>query len=91
VLNNGDALTWWDLQGELQGVPVNVARGWAGAHAGASNPTRRMAAGLKDLRAAPPVSRNRDMAWDRLLDKKSAERLIGVDLTFWRTGASGLR
>ena len=25
VVNNGDALTWWDRQGELQGVPVNVA------------------------------------------------------------------
>jgi len=24
--NNGDALTWTDLQGELQGVPVNVAQ-----------------------------------------------------------------
>ena len=26
VLNNGDALTWWDLQGELQGVPIDVAK-----------------------------------------------------------------
>jgi len=25
ALNIGDALTWWDQQGELQGVPVNTA------------------------------------------------------------------
>ena len=31
VLNNGDALTWWDLQGELQGVPVNAARQLGGS------------------------------------------------------------
>jgi type IV secretory pathway TrbL component len=40
ALNNGDALTWWDLQGELQGVPVNVAAPLGGA-AGGSHPMRR--------------------------------------------------
>jgi hypothetical protein len=39
VLNNGDALTWWDLQGELQGVPVNVAQALGAGAAGASSPT----------------------------------------------------
>ncbi|RVU45362.1 peptidase U32 family protein [Rubrivivax rivuli] len=78
VMNNGDALTWWDLQGELQGVPINVAqklggRGWR------LFPNAPMAT-LKDLRKAAAISRNRDMAWDRLLEKKSAERLIAVDL-----------
>jgi hypothetical protein len=56
VLNNGDGLTWWDLQGELQGVPVNVAR-----QLDAADPLRwRIVAQrghgwrLKDLRPAPP-------------------------------------
>jgi putative protease len=78
VMNNGDALTWWDLQGELQGVPINVAqklggRGWR------LFPNAPMAT-LKDLRKGAAISRNRDMAWDRVLEKKSAERLIAVDL-----------
>jgi 23S rRNA 5-hydroxycytidine C2501 synthase len=36
VLNNGDALTWWDLQGELQGVPVMCATAAAGLGGGAA-------------------------------------------------------
>ena len=83
VLNNGDALTWWDRQGELQGVPVNVAqplggRGWR------VFPNAPMSE-LKDLRRDAAISRNRDMAWERLLDRKSAERLIPVDLTLRET------
>lgn len=35
---------------------------------------------LKDLRKGTAFARNCDMAWERLLDKKSAERLIGVAL-----------
>jgi 23S rRNA 5-hydroxycytidine C2501 synthase len=82
ALNNGDALTWWDQQGELQGVPVNVAqalggrawRVWPNLH------PKVPVATLKDLRKGLAVSRNRDMAWERLLDKPSAQRLIAVDL-----------
>ncbi len=78
ALHNGDALTWWDLQGELQGVPINIAkalggRGWR------LFPNAPMAT-LKDLRKGAAISRNRDMAWDRVLEKKSAERRIAVDL-----------
>ena len=75
VLNNGDALTWWDLQGELQGVPVNVAR-HLGGRGWRIEPNAPMAA-MKDLKRGTAISRNRDMAWDRLLDRPSAERLIG--------------
>jgi putative protease len=83
ALNNGDALTWWDLQGELQGVPVNVAqalggRGWR------VFPNAPVAT-LKDLRKGLAISRNRDKAWDRVLDKKSAERLIAIDLVLHET------
>jgi hypothetical protein len=40
---------------------------------------------LKGLRRDVPVSRNRDMAWERLLEKKSAERTIALDLRFEAT------
>ncbi len=83
VLNNGDALTWWDLQGELQGVPVNVAR-HLGGRGWRVEPNAPMAT-LKDLKPGTTISRNRDMAWDRLLDKPSADRLIGVDLVLRET------
>jgi 23S rRNA 5-hydroxycytidine C2501 synthase len=78
VLHNGDALTWWDLQGELQGVPINVAQG-LGQGAWRLFPNASIDS-LKDLRQHTAISRNRDMAWDRMLEKNSAERLIGVTL-----------
>lgn len=77
-LNNGDALTWWDRQGELQGVPVNIAKP-LGGRAWRVQPNAPIAQ-LKDLRRDAAISRNRDMAWERLLDKPSAERRIGAAL-----------
>jgi putative protease len=83
-LNNGDALTWVDLQGNLQGVPVNVARHLAGRlwRVEPNIAPGQTTAVLKGLRRDAAISRNRDMAWERLLEKKSAERLIAVDLRF---------
>jgi collagenase-like PrtC family protease len=88
VLNNGDALTWWDRQGELQGVPVNTATPLGGRlWRIVPNLSRGQSfADLKDLRRDAPISRNRDMAWERLLAKPSAERRIAVDLTLAQTG-----
>ncbi len=83
ALHNGDALTWVDLQG----VPVNVATPLGGRR-WRVEPNAEMAA-LKDLRRGTAISRNRDMAWDRLLAKKSAERRIAVDLV-WSVTAEGL-
>ncbi len=83
VVNNGDALTWWDRQGELQGVPVNVATPLGGT-LWRDEPNLgkdQRFADLKDLFPGTAVSRNRDMAWERLLAKPSAERRIAVDLT----------
>jgi putative protease len=40
------------------------------------------------LRADVALSRNRDMAWDRLLSQNSAQRRIGVSL-FWASTADG--
>ncbi len=88
-LNNGDALTWVDLQGELQGVPVNVARHVAGRlwRVEPNIAPGQTTAVLKGLRRDAAISRNRDMAWERLLEKKSAERLIAVDGRFAATAA----
>ncbi|HEV6969021.1 U32 family peptidase [Roseateles sp.] len=83
VVNNGDALTWWDRQGELQGVPVNVATPLGGTRWRIEpNLSKGQAFGdLKDLFPGTALSRNRDMAWERLLARPSAERRIAVDLT----------
>ncbi|MCA3252296.1 MAG: peptidase U32 family protein [Pseudomonadota bacterium] len=86
VLHNGDAFTWTDLQGALQGAPVNVAEPLprSGGRLWRLYPNAPVAT-LKGLRKGAEVSRNRDMAWERLLDRKSAERLIGVALTLSQT------
>jgi collagenase-like PrtC family protease len=85
-LNNGDALTWWDRQGELQGVPVNVARALGGTawRVFPNAPLKE----LKDLRRELAISRNRDMTWERLLDRPSSERRIGAALS-WRATPDG--
>lgn len=84
-LHNGDGLTYFDLQRELVGVQVNRAERAAG-------PTWRVfpnepVSSLKDLRAGTEVHRNRDMAWDRQLEKKSSERRIGVWVRLEETDA----
>ncbi|MCF8204983.1 MAG: U32 family peptidase [Methylotenera sp.] len=83
VINNGDALTWWDRQGELQGVPVNVATPLGGTLWRIEpNLSKGQAfSDLKDLFPGTALSRNRDMAWERLLAKPSSERRVALDLT----------
>ena len=98
LLHNGDALTWWDLQGELQGVPVNTATPLPTPGAGGGTrwrivPNQPPGVGttaLKDLRPGTAVNRNRDMGWERLLARPSAERRIGVDLTLAQTRVDGI-
>ena len=95
ALNNGDALTWWDRQGELQGVPVNVAKPLGGRlwRVFPNLPKElqgQAVSALKDLRKDTGISRNRDMAWERLLDRKSSERHIPVTMILRdRIGADG--
>ena len=89
ALHNGDALTWWDLQGELQGVPVNVAQALGGAGWRVyPNVPGGSTADLKDLKRGTELSRNRDMVWERLLARESAQRRIPVRLR-WRAPAEG--
>ncbi|MEK8050835.1 U32 family peptidase [Ideonella sp. DXS22W] len=89
ALANGDGLTWWDLQGELNGVQANTARPLDGDAATARRwrvmPNEPVAE-LKDLRRGTTLYRNREMAWDRTLDSKTAERRIAVDLRLDETG-----
>ena len=90
MLNNGDSITWRDLQGELQGVQVNTVEAvspnlWRVEPNLAARPGAHGTKDLKDLRKNTALHRNRDMAWERLLAKPSAERKIAVDvmLTPW--------
>lgn len=79
-LHNGDGLTYFDLQKELVGVQVNTAQLLdAAARTWRVMPNEAITA-YKDLRRDVPLSRNRDMAWDRVLGRKSAERRIGASL-----------
>ncbi|MEJ6004630.1 U32 family peptidase [Paucibacter sp. AS339] len=94
ALNNGDALTWWDRQGELQGVPINTVEPLGGTRWRVTpnlhgNQAAQSVADLKDLRRDLALSRNRDMAWERLLAKPSAERRIAVDLSLAQTWVDG--
>jgi 23S rRNA 5-hydroxycytidine C2501 synthase len=80
LLHNGDAITWWDLQGELQGVPIDTATA-LGQGRWRLVP-RLPVSQLKDLKRGTALHRNRDMAWERLLAKPSSDRRIAGDLNF---------
>jgi putative protease len=77
-LHNGDGLTYFDLQKELVGLQVNVATRLAGPGNRWRVEPNQPVTTLKDLRSRPAVHRNRDMSWDRLLERKSADRTIAV-------------
>ncbi len=78
VLSNGDGLTYYTLHNDLTGLQVNTARPLGGRQ-WRIVPNEPIAQ-LDGLRTGTAISRNRDMAWDRLLAKKSAERRIGVTM-----------
>jgi collagenase-like PrtC family protease len=92
LLNNGDGLCYYDLQKELVGMAINTAvavgKMKGGKHRWRVQPNDPIAE-LKDLRVGIEVNRNRDMNWQRTLDKKSSERRIGVWLNLDET-ADGL-
>jgi 23S rRNA 5-hydroxycytidine C2501 synthase len=79
-LNNGDSITWFDLQRELQGVPINTATALDAAGTRFRVVPKDSPATLKDLRRDTVLMRNRDMAWDRQLKKKSSDRRVAVDV-----------
>ncbi len=77
VLHNGDGLCYYDLQKELVGLQINRAEP-ANAKGHWKLWPKDPMAGFKDLRKGVQVNRNRDMSWVRMIEKKSAERRIGV-------------
>jgi putative protease len=83
-LNNGDTVTYFDLQKTLQGFRVNVAEslGGAGWRAFPNEPMTT----FRDLRKGVELTRSRDMAWERLMESdRTAERRIAVDMTLVET------
>ncbi|MBW8760270.1 MAG: U32 family peptidase [Burkholderiales bacterium] len=89
-LNNGDGLTWLDLHKELVGMQANVVTRLPGAANRWRVVPNQPMSELKDIRSKPQLHRNRDMQWDRLLERKSADRLIGTWMTL-SDMAGGLR
>jgi hypothetical protein len=86
VLHNGDGLCYYDLQKELVGVQINRAEPVAPGAIGQWRvfPKAPMVS-FRDLRKGTQINRNRDMDWVRGLEKKSAERRIGVWLRLDQT------
>jgi len=77
VIHNGDGLCYYDLQKELVGLQINRAEP-AGQPGHWKLWPKDAMDGFKDLRKGVQVNRNRDMSWVRTLEKKSAERRMGV-------------
>jgi putative protease len=88
-LHNGDGLCYYDLQKELVGLQINRAEAAKAKGVWKLFPKDPMG-GFKDLRQGVQVNRNRDMSWVRKLDKKSAQRRMGVWMQLAET-AGGLQ
>lgn len=87
-LNNGDTITYFDLQKELKGFRVNVAEA-LGPRRFRAYPNEPMTQ-FKDLRKEVELHRSRDMAWERLMESdRTADRKIGITMNFKET-ATGL-
>jgi putative protease len=89
VIHNGDGLCYLDLHKELVGLQINRAEKAAQAGRWRVFPKDAME-GLRHLKRGTVINRNRDMDWVRRLDKKSADRRIGVWLKLEET-PEGLR
>ena len=89
VLHNGDGLCYLSLQNELIGLPINRAEAAGPAGLWRLYPKDPLPS-YADLRGGLQLNRNRDMSWVRVLEKKSAERRVGVWMRLSETD-SGLR
>ncbi len=70
-LANGDGLCYYDVDGRLQGFLVNGVQGRA------VTPNQ-----MPDIKAGTTLWRNQDQRFEKLLQGKSAERKIGVEMLF---------
>ena len=83
TLNNGDGLTYFTPTGELTGLRVNLAEPVPGGfRLSPSLSDGRLPAGLQP---GTRLYRNHDQAFERLLEKKSAERRIPLSLRLTQT------
>jgi 23S rRNA 5-hydroxycytidine C2501 synthase len=88
-VNNGDTLTYFDLQKELKGFRVNTAKSLGDGRFRAF--PNELLKELKDLRKDTILHRSRDMAWERLMESdRSAERHIPLWMMVQET-SEGLR
>ena len=85
TLNNGDGLTWFTPDGELTGLRINLAEPIPGGF--------RLSTSLVDgrlpaeLQTGTQLYRNHDQHFERLLEKKSAERRIPLHLCLTETSS----
>lgn len=78
-LNNGDTLTYFNLQNGLEGFRVNVAR-HMGENRWKAYPNEIMTS-FKDFRKGTVLSRSRDMAWEKLMaSDQTSDRRIGIKM-----------
>ncbi len=77
VVHNGDGLCYLDLHKELVGLQITRAEP-AGRPGRWRVFPKDAIEGLRHLKRGTVVNRNRDMDWVRALEKKSADRRIGV-------------
>jgi putative protease len=85
-LHNGDGLTYFDLQGELVGLALNQVQALGGGRWRVD--PNEAPGSLPGLRAGTVLARNRDAAWNRLIEGRTAEREIAIGLAVLR-GAHG--
>lgn len=84
ALNNGDTVTYFDLQKELKGFRVNISEA-IGPHQFRAYPNEPVAQ-FKDLRKEVELFRSRDMAWERLMESdRTSDRDIAIDLRLIET------
>ncbi|MGL6176294.1 MAG: peptidase U32 family protein, partial [Vibrionaceae bacterium] len=78
--NNGDGLSFFDNKNKLSGTRINKATGT----------TLQLHEANRALKVGTLIYRNHDQAFIQLLEKESAKRLIGIDITL-REQADGLQ
>lgn len=78
--NNGDGLSFFNNKNKLSGTRINKATGT----------TLQLHETNHTLKVGTLIYRNHDQAFSQLLEKESAKRLIGIDITL-REQADGLQ
>ncbi len=86
VLHNGDGITYYNAKQELVGTRINLAEALGDAYR--LSPALTDGRLPADLQVGTLIYRNRDQDFERMLEKKSAERRIPIRIRLEET-ASG--